>query len=247
METIQILGKTLTVTVDRPIGSTHPDYSDLVFPVNYGYTEGVIAPDGEEQDAYILGVEEPVSRFTGVVTAVIHRENDVEEKWVVVPQNCRYNQAEIMKAVHFQEQYFSTSIVSVYQKSCGVMPYRKRGEKVEFLLLFQSGSKTWSFPKGHAEAFESELQTASRELKEETGLNAEILNGFREEITYPISPEIQKTVVLFLAECQRDVSIRPGEIEKYIWVQPDEAAQLLKHSRYPEIFQNALNTIHKTM
>ena len=43
-----------------------------------------MAPDGEEQDAYIIGVETPVKEFVGKVIAVIHRKDDVEEKWVVV-------------------------------------------------------------------------------------------------------------------------------------------------------------------
>ena len=51
-----IIGATVTVTVDRPLGSYHPEYKDMYYPINYGYIEGVMAPDGEEQYAYILGV-----------------------------------------------------------------------------------------------------------------------------------------------------------------------------------------------
>ena len=50
------------------------------YPVNYGYIEGIIAPDGEEQDVYVLGVDHPVKEFTGKIIAVIHRLNDVEDK-----------------------------------------------------------------------------------------------------------------------------------------------------------------------
>ena len=72
--------KFVTVTVDRPLGSSHPQYPDLYYPVNYGYIKGVMAPDGEEQDAYILGISEPVAEFTGRVIAIIHRHDDIEEK-----------------------------------------------------------------------------------------------------------------------------------------------------------------------
>ena len=51
-----MLNKFVTVTVDRPLGSFHPKYPDLYYPVNYGYIKGVMALDGEEQDAYILGI-----------------------------------------------------------------------------------------------------------------------------------------------------------------------------------------------
>ena len=50
-----VIGRTVTVTVDRPLGSYHPEHKDMYQPINYGYVEGVMAPDGEEQDAYILG------------------------------------------------------------------------------------------------------------------------------------------------------------------------------------------------
>ena len=54
-----MIGRKVKVTVDRPLGSRHPEYTDMVYPVNYGYIAGIIAPDGEEQDAYILGVDHP--------------------------------------------------------------------------------------------------------------------------------------------------------------------------------------------
>ena len=68
-----MIGDIVTVTVDRPLGSHHPEHKDMYYPINYGYIEGIIAPDGEEQDAYILGVNEAVERFTGKIIAVIHR------------------------------------------------------------------------------------------------------------------------------------------------------------------------------
>ena len=55
-----MLGETVRVIVDRPLGSTRPKWKDIRYPVNYGYVEGVLAPDGEGQDVYILGVEVPL-------------------------------------------------------------------------------------------------------------------------------------------------------------------------------------------
>lgn len=110
-----MLGKTVKVIVDRPLGSRHPEHKDIIYPVNYGYVEGVIAPDGEEQDAYILGVNEAVEQFTGKVIAVIHRRNDIEEKWVVAPEGVHFSIEEIEQEVHFQEKYFNYSIVGTEQ------------------------------------------------------------------------------------------------------------------------------------
>ncbi len=111
VENAAALGKTVTVTVDRPLGSYHPEHKDLYYPVNYGYVEGIIAPDGEEQDAYILGVDKPLTSFEGVVIAVIRRKNDAEDKWVVAPADMTFTQEEIERAVRFQEQYFESEII----------------------------------------------------------------------------------------------------------------------------------------
>lgn len=106
-----MIGKTVTVTVDRPLGSSHPDYPEMIYPVNYGYVKGIIAPDGEEQDAYILGVPHPVEQFTGRIIAIVHRADDVEEKWVVCPPEQSFSKEEIAEMIRFQEQYFQSEII----------------------------------------------------------------------------------------------------------------------------------------
>ena len=50
---MQLIGKRVTVKIDRPMGSYHPKHKDIFYPINYGYIEGIMAPDGEEQDAYV--------------------------------------------------------------------------------------------------------------------------------------------------------------------------------------------------
>ncbi|WP_053985073.1 inorganic pyrophosphatase [Niameybacter massiliensis] len=106
-----MIGKRVTVKVDRAMGTYHPKHKDLYYPINYGYIEGIMAPDGEEQDAYLLGVLEPVETFTGKVIAIIHRTNDVEDKWVVAPDGMTFTVDEIRQQVHFQEQYFESEIL----------------------------------------------------------------------------------------------------------------------------------------
>lgn len=106
-----ILGKTVTVTVERPLGSRHPQHPDIYYSVNYGYVEDIIAPDGEEQDAYILGIREAVESFTGRVIAIIHRKDDVEDKWVVAPDGVTFSKEEIEALTHFQEQFFDIEVI----------------------------------------------------------------------------------------------------------------------------------------
>jgi len=106
----QFLGKTVTAAIDRPMGFVHPNYPDMIYPINYGYIEGIFAADGEEQDVYILGVDEPLTTFTGVVIAAIRRKDDVEDKWVVAPEGMRFSNEEIVEAVHFGEQFFDSRV-----------------------------------------------------------------------------------------------------------------------------------------
>ena len=105
-----MIGNVVKVIVDRPLGSVHPKYKDLMYLVNYGYIPDVFAPDGEEQDAYILGVDEPIAQFVGKVIAIIHRLNDVEDKWIVAPASKSFTRKEIANSVAFQEQFFNTEI-----------------------------------------------------------------------------------------------------------------------------------------
>lgn len=106
-----MIGKIVTVTIDRPLGSIHPKHPDIIYPINYGYVEGIMAADGEEQDVYILGVNEPVNEFTGKIIAVIHRFDDAEDKWVAAPDGITFTKEEIAEQVHFQEQYFHCEII----------------------------------------------------------------------------------------------------------------------------------------
>lgn len=107
--TRRFLGEVVTVRIDRPLGSAHPEHG-FVYPVNYGYVPGAPAPDGGELDAYVFGVFEPVEEFTGRCIAVVHRTDDDDDKLVVVPDGRSYTDDQIRALTEFQEQWF-TSII----------------------------------------------------------------------------------------------------------------------------------------
>lgn len=109
------------IIVDRKLGTYHPKHKDLYYPVNYGYIEGIFAGDGEEQDVYILGVEEAVEEFEGEIIAIIHRKNDVEDKWVAAPRGMCFSKEEIKKLTDFQERYFKSEVE--------LIPYQRKGEQ----------------------------------------------------------------------------------------------------------------------
>jgi len=218
-----LMGETVHVEVDRPMGYRH---GDILYPVNYGYIPGVIAGDGEAQDAYILGVSEPLSSFDGRVIAVVRRKNDSEDKLVVAPEGTVFHQGQIAQALHFQEQYFDSTVASLFQKSCGVIPFRKTGATLEFLLLLQT-NHCWSFPKGHMEAGESEAQTALRELFEETALTAKLRTDLPVILEYDIDPNIRKQVVLFPGEVSGHIKPQASEILTFRWVSEEKIQNYL--------------------
>lgn len=105
------LGKLVTVIVDRPLGSKHPKFG-WEYPLNYGYVENTLSPDGEELDAYVIGINTPIETFTGFCVAIIHRTNDDDDKLVVVPENQKeITNEEIREATNFQEKYFESEIL----------------------------------------------------------------------------------------------------------------------------------------
>lgn len=106
----QYIDKLVEVIIDRPLGSKHPKHG-FVYEVNYGYVDGVMAPDGEELDAYVLGVNHKVEKFTGTCIAVIHRLDDDDDKLIVVPNGIKMTDEEILQLVHFQEKWFKSELI----------------------------------------------------------------------------------------------------------------------------------------
>lgn len=104
------LGKSVSIVIDRKLGTKHPKHG-FIYMVNYGYVPNTISGDGEELDAYLLGVFEPVDEFIGKVIAVIHRTNDDDDELVVVPDDREYSDDAIRALTEFQEQYFESVII----------------------------------------------------------------------------------------------------------------------------------------
>lgn len=224
----RFLGQHVHIVVDRPIGYQH---KNMVYPVNYGYIPGVIAGDGEEQDAYILGVTEPVEVFDGWVIGAVRRKNDCEDKLVVAPVGTVFHQGEIAEKVYFQEQFFDTEIISLVRKSCGVIPYRNTESNTEYLIVQQT-NRQWSFPKGHMDMGETEKQTALRELNEEIGLTAVLDNRPPVVVEYALSPQVKKQVLFFLGKAKGIPKIQASEILSFRWVTADKLKDFLHPDTY---------------
>ena len=110
MNNSEYIGEKIHIKIDRPIGSKHPKHGFL-YPINYGYIPNTISDDGEELDAYLLGIFEPVSEYDGKCIAVIHRTNDNDDKLIVVPVDKNYSDDAIEALIEFQEKYFKHVII----------------------------------------------------------------------------------------------------------------------------------------
>lgn len=113
-----------------------------------------------------------------------------------------------------------------FEKSCGVIPWRLREGQREYLLLLQKNG-SWSFPKGHMEAGETEEDTALRELFEESGLHAELDHSSLAVMEYDLSPRIRKQVVLFLGRAEGQLLLQESEIAGAKWLPAQQLADLL--------------------
>ncbi|MBN1921675.1 MAG: inorganic diphosphatase [Anaerolineae bacterium] len=117
MKSTDFLNQVVSVIIDRPLGSRHPQYGFL-YTVNYGYLPDVILPDGDGEplDAYVLGVEMPVTHgmnaaFTGRCIAVIQRLDDRDDKLVLAPEGLTFTDEEIVALTVFQEQFFDSRVL----------------------------------------------------------------------------------------------------------------------------------------
>ena len=107
----KMIGQTVEVFIDRPIGFVHPNHENIVYPMNYGYIKEITAVDGEYQDVYVLGENNAIAHCNGKVYAVVERENDIEDKLIVTTDDKEYSLEEIKEKINFQEKYFKHKII----------------------------------------------------------------------------------------------------------------------------------------
>ena len=109
------LGKTVSVTVDRPVGFHHVTKGiHLDYTINYGFLPGVTGGDGEEQDVYILGVAEPLEVFTGRIIGVVRRYDDNEDKFIAAPEGMTFTTEQMRQQIQFVEKYFDSTVFSIF-------------------------------------------------------------------------------------------------------------------------------------
>ena len=133
-------------------------------------------------------------------------------------------------------------------KSCGFVAYKQIGNE-NYYLIIKSLNGDVGFPKGHMEPGESELETAIRELKEETGVDVKVIPGFRRQIEYElrrISDTIKQSVY-FLGECISDnIVCQEAEVTEAGFVSYEDALKLLTFDETKNILGDAEKFLDKT-
>lgn len=176
----------------------------------------------------------------GMVSAVIN-PGTKSEKYVVTQKYDIMYEPEIRQRLSVVKTLNVDKLSCLYEKSCGAVILYKSKEESEasVLLVRNQKGRFWSFPKGHVELWENEKETAVREIKEETDLDVEILDNFREISDYCPFGKIRKRVVFFLAAAKSNkVKIQESEIESYTWVKLSDAKRVCT-------YENDLRVIDK--
>ncbi|WP_296628766.1 NUDIX domain-containing protein [uncultured Negativibacillus sp.] len=133
-----------------------------------------------------------------------------------------------------------------FEKSCGAIVYRKNRSQIELLLIKNRYGGHWSFPKGHVEGQETEIQTALREVKEETGIDINIQKGFRQMVEYYPKPNIRKQVVYFLGEAKTTQFKRQEEeISRIIWTEIHKAYHMVTFKNDRDLISIAMQNLQK--
>ena len=128
-----------------------------------------------------------------------------------------------------------------YEKSCGAIIIDN-----DKILVLQQVAGHWGFPKGHVEEGETEVQTAKREIKEETNLDVEINNNFRYTESYSPAEGVEKEVVYFIAQkIGGEIKVQEEEVKKIEWLSYNEALERLTYENSKVLLRKAWKDLNK--
>ncbi|MEE0956677.1 MAG: NUDIX domain-containing protein [Ruminococcus sp.] len=209
------------------------------------YSAYVSSASITNRSAYVVSRKNVYDFFDGVVVAVAEFEGLDGEKPIVSQPGEVFYEPELRQVLSRLSNVKIKTIRCLYEKSCGGIIFYKTRQNTKILLVKNNNGRYWSFPKGHIEDGETEEETAVREIKEETGLDVTLVNGFREISEYCPFGKIRKRVVFFLARAFTDnVKIQEEEIDSYIWVDLQQARKLCTYDNDLRIIEKAETAIH---
>jgi 8-oxo-dGTP pyrophosphatase MutT (NUDIX family) len=204
---IMLIGKDVSASVvERMEGSSH------LYRVDVEGTSAIAYMPMEGSDT-----------IKGRAIATFNMENG-EKSFLIAPYGAELYRSDIMELIPG-----ASNIACLYEKSCGAVVFMGSGLARNYLLI-ENRRHNWGFPKGHMECGEEEMDTAAREIYEETGLTPKFIEGFRESVSYYVRETVRKTSVYYIAESKTDkVSIPAFEISSYKMLPLKDALEQLTY------------------
>lgn len=129
----------------------------------------------------------------------------------------------------------------ITENASGAVVYRLVDQQPQYLLLKSATSNFWGFPKGHVEGNETDIETAVREIREETSLNVTVNPTFHADLDYDMRNGHHKHVVLYTAQVPADVTIerQVEEISDYGWFDFETAHERLSYPNLQDLLTQA--------
>ena len=231
----KILGTMVNVAIDRTYYSRRKQRG--AYYVNCGYVR-----DNPEQEVFVIGEKSPLVEFSGTVIALAKTKGRQKVYYIVCRRGNVFYEPQIAAMLaHFLPGDGDKGVqyACLHEKSCGAVLYTDEGQERKFLLI-KNISGHIGFPKGHVEFGENEKQTALREIYEETGIHAQLIDGFRDSYWYFINNYVRKKAVYFLAEFDpADIQMQIREISEYLLVNYEQALHCLNFQHDKNVLRSA--------
>lgn len=234
-----VLGKNIKVISEQVSGSFHLKNSEHIYTVTSAEAENICG------EILVLGKGESADSTALTVIAVMHNKKTDKDALIAVRDN--YLGTELcyecnLKAVFGAEYDFADDL---YEKTCGAVMFTEKDGERRYLLI-ENDSGHIGFPKGHVENGETENETAVREVKEETALTAEPMDGFRMSYSYINASGHRKTAVYFLSHYDYTAAVIQQEELTNSWLLPyNEAIKMLNYPQDIPVLENAEKFLNK--
>lgn len=135
----------------------------------------------------------------------------------------------------------------ITEYASGAVVYQIKDNEILYLLLQSATSDFWGIPKGHVEAGEDLVATAIREIKEETGIDAQIDEGFQEKVEYDMKNGHHKDVTFFVSQVSNKATVKRqvAEIKDDGWFTFVDAKERLTYDNLKDILIDANRYINQ--
>lgn len=244
-----LLGNMINVQINDA-GSGKP-YIGSYCGRNYAVHTGMSSDEGKDNvlhNILIFSPDRPIENHSVRVRVMAVTENGGKIYYICAEEENIIYEPLIREVLAGYEYFSPAHITCLYEKSCGAVIFRRHSGNVEYLLIKNRKGNNWGFPKGHMEVHEDERQTAVREVREETGLNIEPLEGFRTISEYHPKGRITKQVIFFVAEMTvENIVIQKSEIERFIWADYGLAVKTFRFNNDKKVLAQARSWITENL